>query len=221
MVSDGPLTFPAMSLKDRLYRTFDLGSRAAWDEITNRLRDCRTVLDLGCGAASPLRYLPRPERLVGVDGHAPSVARSEAMGIHDEYLACDVRSLPFPTGSFDAVVMLDLLEHLTMADGEALLDRAERIARRRVIVFTPNGWLPQNEYGGNPLQRHQSGWSPADLARRGYLVRGVSGYKAFRGPHAAYRRPVLFVAPLASVSQLFVYRRPTKAFHLLAIKTLA
>jgi SAM-dependent methyltransferase len=211
----------AVSIKDRVYRNLDLGAQFAWRDIRRALRDCRTVLDLGCGPASPVRYLPRPERLVGVDGHGPAVEESRRMGIHDEYVVCDVLELPFPRRSFDAVVMLDLLEHLSTADGISLLERSEEVATRKVVVLTPNGWVPQDEYGGNPLQRHQSAWRAADLVSRGYVVRGVSGHRVFRGYQAAYRRPVVAGAPLASVSELMVYRRPEKAFHLLAIKTIA
>lgn len=208
-----------MAIKDRIYRALDLGAAVALRDIQRALRDCRAVLDLGCGRQSPVQYLPRPEHLVGVDGHSPAVEQSRSAGIHDEYIVCDVRDLPLPAKSFDAVIMLDLLEHLTKSDGSALLDRAAEIATQKVVVLTPNGWLPQDEYGGNPLQRHQSGWSPDDLAARGYLVRGVSGHRCFRGDQASYR-PSIVGAPLASLSELLVYRRPAKAFHLLGVRTL-
>src|SRR5262249_18496684 len=102
---------------------------------------------------------------VGVDAYEPAVEESRARGIHDEYRVADVRSIGelFDARSFDAVLAVDLIEHLEEADGLALLAAMERIARKRVVVFTPNGFLPQGAREGNPWQVHRSGWSAARL----------------------------------------------------------
>ncbi len=65
-----------------------------------------------------------------------------------------------------------------------MLARAERIARKRVLLFTPRGEFPQEDFdssglGGEELQRHRSTWEPEDLERRGYRVVVMRG---FHGP---------------------------------------
>ena len=132
--------------------------------------DARTILDVGCGSNSPLRrFRRRYDRTVGVDLFVPALEASAAAGIHDEYRQLDVLRLDeeFEAGSFDAVVALDLVEHLSEEDATRLFGLMEQTASKRVIVHTPNGFIPQDEYDGNPLQVHRSGWTAeTDAAAR-------------------------------------------------------
>jgi len=49
----------------------------------------------------------------------------------------DARALPYADGSFDTVIVGDLLEHLGDADAVAVLCEAARVARARIIVTWP------------------------------------------------------------------------------------
>jgi hypothetical protein len=51
----------------------------------------------------------------------------------------DVRDLPFADKAFDAVVALDLIEHLPAADRQVALGELARVAARRVVVGCPCG----------------------------------------------------------------------------------
>jgi 2-polyprenyl-3-methyl-5-hydroxy-6-metoxy-1,4-benzoquinol methylase len=93
---------------------------------------------------------------VGVDAFEPSIEKSRAEGIHNEYVKADVLEIGarLEEKSFDCVVASDLIEHLSKEEGLQLLETMEKIARERGVVFTPNGFPPQGEYGGNALQIH-------------------------------------------------------------------
>ncbi|MSS72426.1 MAG: class I SAM-dependent methyltransferase [Candidatus Latescibacteria bacterium] len=181
-----------------------------------------SLLDVGCGSTSPIRYFRR--RLayaVGVDGHAPSLDTSRTQGIHSAYHALDALEIDrvFSPGSFDCVLAADLIEHLTKEEGRALMAKMERISRRRVVIVTPNGFLPQGEVEGNPLQRHRSGWTAEEMAWLGYKVRGVNGWKVLRGERSVIRfRPMAFWALVSRLSQMVVRGRPEWAFQLLCVK---
>ena len=194
-----------------------------WQEVLDAIGPAETVLDVGCGASSPLAR-GRFERLVGVDAYGGAILAARALGAHDELHEHDVRRLErlFEPASFDAVVAVDLLEHLEPAEGEQLLDSLERIARQRVVVFTPNGFVEQGDREGNPFQVHRSGWSPVQLRARGYRVTGVHGLRSLRGEEAAIRfRPRRVWALAADLTQPLVRRVPRLAFHLLAVKEVA
>jgi 2-polyprenyl-3-methyl-5-hydroxy-6-metoxy-1,4-benzoquinol methylase len=194
-----------------------------WQEVLRAVGPAKTVLDVGCGADSPLAR-GRFERLVGVDAFPGAVAAARARGAHDEVHEHDVRRLDelFAPGSFDAVVAVDLLEHLEPDEGATLLDSLQRLARRRVVVFTPNGFVEQGERDGNPFQMHRAGWTPAELRARGYRVTGVHGLRALRGEEAAIRlRPRRAWALVADLTQPVVRRAPRLAYHLLAVKDVA
>ena len=166
-----------MSLLDRIGPTPE-------DLMERAVGDARTILDVGCGSNSPLRrFRRRYDRTVGVDLFVPALEASAAAGIHDEYRQLDVLRLDeeFEARSFDAVVALDLVEHLSEEDATRLFSLMEQTASKRVIVHTPNGFIPQDEYDGNPLQVHRSGWTAERMRQLGYAVRGSNGIRFLRG----------------------------------------
>ncbi|GEM_PF-1215028 len=134
----------------------------------------RTVLDVGCGLSLKSQYVDAEVR-VGVDAYRPFLERIEAevpyATVHADAMDLDRLFLP---RSFDLVLLLDLLEHLERAQGERLLDMAERIARVAVILETPRGYVPQNldiwGWGGHTYQTHRSAWERDELEARGYTV---------------------------------------------------
>jgi SAM-dependent methyltransferase len=184
--------------------------------------DATTVLDVGCGVSSPIaRFRHRYDRTVGVDLFAPALEQSAAAGIHDEYRQLDVLRLDeeFGPDSFDAVIAFDVVEHLSEEDATRLFALMERTARKRVVVHTPNGFIPQEEYDGNPLQVHRSGWTVDRMRELGYAVRGSNGLRFLRGQEGKTRwRPERFWGVLARLTQPFVFRVPALAYQILCVK---
>lgn len=188
------------------------------------LRDCDTVLDVGCGVdAALLSKVPGIPYSVGVDLELPVEASSsgDARERHSDYRRLDIRTLSkhFEPGGFDCVVALDVIEHLPMDEGHELLTAMERIATKRVIVYTPNGFVPQPPAPGNPHQKHLSGWTVEDFEKRGYTVIGVNGWRPLRGPYSAIRwHPTRFWGRVSLYSEGLVEARPRLAFQLLCVK---
>src|SRR6266568_4602358 len=111
-----------------------------------------TLLDVGCGPDSLVKRFSRKLKYsVGIDGFEPSILKSRSAGIHSEYFLMNVMDIDkkFRPASFDCAFLADLIEHLTKEDGLKLIEMVEKIARKKVIIFTPNGFLPQEEYDGN------------------------------------------------------------------------
>jgi SAM-dependent methyltransferase len=190
--------------------------------LEHAVGDADSVLDVGCGANSPLgRFGRRYPHTVGIDLFPEAIEQAGWAGIHDEYRVMDVLDAErvFGPDSFDTCVAFDLLEHLPQRDGKRLLGLMERVARRRVVVFTPNGFLPQEATGGNPYQIHRSGWTARQLSDLGYTVRGVNGLRLLRGHKGSMRfRPRRAWGAISDMSQPFVERQPALAFHLLGVK---
>ncbi len=193
-------------------------------ELASVLGGCESLLDVGCGNDSPIRYLRGNFRSAGVDVFEPSIRESKEKGIHDEYHQMDLLNITekFGKDSFDCVLSSDSIEHLTKDDGFRLLDAMEFVARKKVIVFTPNGFLPQGEYGNNPWQVHKSGWTPEEMRPRGYHVIGINGWKPLRGEYAAIRlHPRSFWTVISDLSQILVRNNPETAFQILCIKDIS
>ncbi len=192
--------------------------------LSEAIGDAATLLDVGCGSSSPIQYLPRRfDRVVGVDGFQPSLDRARTLGCHHELIRMELLDIGsrFPAKSFDCVVALDVIEHFEKQDGLRLLDMMEGIARRRVAIFTPNGFLPQGEFDNNPYQLHRSGWSVSEMQDRGYRTIGVSGWKPLFGDYATVRfRPTWLWTRVALITRPVFERWPSQAFQILCVKEL-
>ena len=192
-----------------------------YKSLEKELDGCASVLDLGCGHRSPLRKVSQKIYSEGVDLHLPSVEASQGKKIHNRYHLMDVRKIDFPPNSFDCVMALDLIEHLPKEDAFKLVDRMESIARRKVIIFVPNGFLAQGTFDGNPLQAHQSSWTAKEMRGRGYRIKGLNGLKFLRKEGAALKyRPSFFWQFVSDLSQLWTYHTALLAFQLFCVKDL-
>lgn len=190
-----------------------------WLNIRRELEGCETVLDLGCGKRSAVEMAPWIRYSLGVDAHEESINACRRKGIHSEYFLGNLFELDAGAGAFDAVIATDVIEHMDRNRGEALLEKMEYWSSKKVIVTTPNGWLPQGAKEQNPLQRHLCAWRADDFTTRGYIVYGLNGLKWFRKSEADIRwRPRLFWRLVSDLSQILARSRPGLAFHLLAVR---
>jgi 2-polyprenyl-6-hydroxyphenyl methylase/3-demethylubiquinone-9 3-methyltransferase len=97
----------------------------------------RTVLDLGCAGGFMAEALARRGAVVtGIDPAADAVAsaraHASAEGLSIRYDEGTGEALPYPDAAFDAVVCVDVLEHV--ADLDAVLAEVRR-------VLKPGGWF--------------------------------------------------------------------------------
>ncbi|MFA5872181.1 MAG: class I SAM-dependent methyltransferase [Parcubacteria group bacterium] len=199
--------------------------------LRKNLKDCESVLDLGCGPSSPLQYCRNVKYSVGVETFKPYLEEAKKRKIHNEYLEKKIEDVNFPEKSFDAVILIEVLEHLPEDAGCKMLARAEKWARKKVIVSTPSGFLPQNEYDGNSYQAHLSGWNVEMMKKMNFRCRGLSGFKFIRYSEpveisqgqedfmASIRlRPRFFWFAAATLSQLITYYFPRRAFEIFCVK---
>jgi SAM-dependent methyltransferase len=163
-------------------------------------KQAQSILDVGCGQGGPMKFINRHKRFytVGVDIFEPYMSEGKRQGIHDEYVLCDVRKLPFPRKSFDIVLCMEVLEHLEREAGLKLLASLEEIARKQVIISTPVGRYKQRPYDQNPHQEHKTIWSPNELKRLGYQVRG-HGIRKIGGREGLVSRLPAIVQPLGYI----------------------
>jgi hypothetical protein len=189
--------------------------------LRKALEGCDQVLEVGCGKSTNMRSLG-VRHSTGIDGFAPYVEYARQQKLHDEVILGDARELEkyFKPGQFDAVVALDVIEHLTKEDGLRMMQSMEKIASRKVIFFTPSGFLPQHSFEDNSLQEHLSGWEAKEMEQYGYHVIGLLGPKSLRGEmHVLKGRP-RFVWAVISLLGHFCWTRwvPAKAASILCVK---
>jgi len=129
------------------------------------------VLDLGIGKGEFGKFIKDnvgiPIRLTGVEAFAK--CRSECWSCYDALHIEDIRAfIKRETGTFDVVLLMDVLEHLERPEGPALLNYAIGHARHSVFLSTPISRYPQGALRGNPYQQHISLWTDAELRDLGF-----------------------------------------------------
>lgn len=203
-------------LKD-LYNTYVFGQVAL-----SRLKGCKRVLELGCGDNSLLVKSGITERMdvVGVDIFQPYLERHMANRTYNSCICADITRVDFADGSFDAVVCMDVLEHISKQEvlSSGLLEKMQRWGNK-VIITTPNGYIDNEVCDENRYQEHVSDWSIKELEDYGYKVRGLSGWKKLRIKNGdlRYTHPFLFWAGLSLMSEVVARFIPKLSFHLLAV----
>lgn len=94
------------------------------------------ILDLGCGDGLFMTMLKKKGvDCVGVDISPEAVNSCIEKGLDARLCNIESDSLPFVADEFDAVVLLDNLEHLFYPD--ALIEKAKRVGRQ-IIISVPN-----------------------------------------------------------------------------------
>lgn len=206
--------------------------------LRKELKDCESVLDVGCGVNSPLGKIEKQFYLEGID-LIPVKSKSKIYNkkitgnfvpmeeykkkIHDKYTKGNILYIEkyYKSKSFDVIVLFHVLEHLRRSEGKIFLEKLEKIAKLKIIICTPNGFVPQNPLHGNIYQEHISGWFVKDFITRGYNVYGIRGFKFIRGEFAAIKyKPWYVWLYLSYLSEYITIPFPQLSFELMAVKTL-
>ncbi len=214
----GVLSYLVGELRNTLVNA---GDWAYYATLAGYLNNVESVLDVGCGSNSPLAKVQKHFYSVGVDLFGPSIDKSKKAGIHDSYKKTNVLMIDriFKKKEFDAVIALDLIEHLEKKQGYDLIKKMSKLATKKVIVMTPNGFYKQEPYEENVYQIHRSGWDVNDFSKLGFTVRGIRGAKWLRGEYATLRwKPWIVWGIISVLSESLVYFFPRWAHQLFAVK---
>ncbi|RKZ45647.1 MAG: SAM-dependent methyltransferase [Candidatus Parabeggiatoa sp. nov. 3] len=158
---------------------------------------------------------------MGIEKYKPDLESAKQSQTHDEFYELDALSCQeyFGENQFDVCVAFDVIEHLTKEDGLKLLADMEKMASKRVIIFTPNGFLPNQSVEKGDFQEHLSGWDVDEMRKLGYNVIGLNGLKHLRTE--VYRlkyKPQAFWAIVSWLTQFYCRTHPHQAAGILCWK---
>jgi len=147
--------------------------------------------------------------LIGVDIHLPYLQALKHICQAYHLVLCDGSHLPFRQKCIDLVVCIEVIEHLNKRDGKKMLHDFDEIARRVLILTTPNGFK-KSRHRSRPLL-HKSGWTVKELRKHGYHVRGVGTKLGRKLPTKIALMLDYFFTPLS-------WKIPQLADRLIAVK---
>jgi SAM-dependent methyltransferase len=135
---------------------------ARWSRAARLLpAQARRVLDLGCAFGFGTRRAARGRLVVGIDVNEAYIRRAARAGGGARFLRAAGERLPFADAAFDAVLCLDVLEHV--ADERAILCEIARVLRPggALIVSVPHrGMLARFD----SINRCPDLWDMAEIA---------------------------------------------------------
>lgn len=138
--------------------------------LRREMRAGETLLDVGCATGANLALAGPGVRRLGVDIHIEGLTRGMLQG--------DAMSLPLQSSSVDAVLALDVLEHV---DDDVMLSEVARVLRRggRLIATVPAVralWSVRDEAAGH-RRRYNRAMLRALLTRHGFRIRELRGFQ--------------------------------------------
>ncbi len=151
------------------------------------------LLDVGCGTGYTLAQLSPAIRATGVDFSATALAFArERLGLHSKttLVRGSAYALPFTDGSFDAVLALDVLEHLDH-DLDAALEMRRVLTKGGVAIITVPAfaelWSAHDE-ALDHKRRYRLSEIESVLRRAGFVVEHGTYYNFFLFPLVAMAR---------------------------------
>ncbi len=188
--------------RERLHRIAQIESWHFWfvarRDLISRLlsrwlpNSPANILDVGCGTGMMAESLARSgHRVVGIDAWGEAFFRASGRGPAAKFLRGDATTLPFSEDLFDAVLLLDVMEH---TDDVVLLSEVRRVLHpggTLLLTVPAIAWLwsYRDEAAGH-LRRYGSLQLRDVLEQSGFRVCWVRYFNAFLMPVALITRLV-------------------------------
>jgi ubiquinone/menaquinone biosynthesis C-methylase UbiE len=94
--------------------------------------DVRSILDVGCGNGVFANMMEPDRFIVGLDQSMVALVNVTAPRIQG-----DAAKLPFADNAFDAVLSMEMLEHLPVSNYQTCLSELLRVASRYILITVP------------------------------------------------------------------------------------
>jgi len=118
------------------------------------------MLDVGCGSGTYAKMFTSD--WTGVEIWRPYVEKYDLAKLYNTLVIDDVRTYE-PSEHYDVAIAGDVLEHMTPEEAQTVVSRLKTHADT-LIVSIPIGHYPQDEYEGNPYEKHvKDDWTDADV----------------------------------------------------------
>ena len=116
---------------------------------------CREYLELWDGRN---QYNDWQHRIDGIEAFEKYVTPLQETIYDNIYIGNALDVVPSLDYMYDLVLVIDVIEHFSLEDGQKLLQQCSRIGRG-CLISTPVDASPQEDAFGNSFERHLSQWT--------------------------------------------------------------
>lgn len=132
--------------------------------------DVNRILDIGSGSGTYIKLIKEiagvctTAKWIGVEAWSDYITKFDLENRYDQIVNQDARTLNWSTlGKFDVTIAGDVLEHMTKAEAEVLVEQILDHSRW-LIISIPIVHMPQDAVGGNPYEEHvKDDWSHNEI----------------------------------------------------------
>lgn len=170
-----------MKMKQNLYNKKYFDERDTLDlliaesiALFMKNRNLQTVLDVGCGTGKLVKFLNDNNfSAAGCDLYNEALEIAKKINKKKEIVKANATKLPFRNESFDFVIGISVIEHLSKKDGILFLHEAKRILKPNGYIFlvTPNfnsplRFLLKEKWFGFSDPTHKTFYTQQTLSKR-------------------------------------------------------
>jgi len=138
---------------------------------SNLVKQDGVILDIGCGNKCYESKI-KQGKFVSIDALAE---------LNPNYVIdLEYENLPFDSNSFDMILLLDFIEHLTKHRGSEIIKQCQQIARKYILISTPIFWTDNSvninnhiAWKHNPYNEHKSLWEISDFSEGWKRIEGL------------------------------------------------
>ncbi len=143
---------------EKEYRHLQWGCAGSTSHITERLPTGSKVLDVGCGCGRHLLPLSSSYSTTGIDISFTALTRAkdylEKHNRKADYATASLTHLPLKGETFDAVICLGVLQHLTESGRYTAVSEIKRILKSNGLVFFEVFGSQDMRFGGEEVEEH-------------------------------------------------------------------
>jgi len=136
--------------------------------LEKELRGASTILDLCAGKGNHLRHVNAKKTGIEIEEKYKKYLKRHG---YEAIISDVIEEIKKIKKKYDVVTWIDGIEHLCEKEALMVLDKAEKIAQRRMLVFTPETFITNEEIAAEwnePHQVHRSLFPEKFWEERGY-----------------------------------------------------
>ncbi len=176
----------------------------------------KNLLDVGCGTGRIVKYFcDKGYKAIGCDNYNEALKAARKINKKNSIVKASAIKLPFKNTSFDMIISISVIEHLTSKDAEKFIKEANRVLKSGGFIFlvtpnfaTPIRLLQGKKWFGYSDPTHINFYTPKSLSallKKIGFIHTKTNFKTIYVQTFDWELPHLFDKLPTSIKRFFVY----------------